>query len=173
MHPPGKNSKEELDGWADLWDEYCRKHHIILVMPVEKQDGWQPTHADFIVAAVRETQKTYTIDNQRIVANGMGRGGEMALFLAFNHRDLFRGALVSGCTALSIKDNVPNQRLSFFLFGGDFDPIQKHISDSRTRMAERRFPAFYKAMPERGRDDYLSAKAIAEALRWLETLDQQ
>jgi S1-C subfamily serine protease len=172
MHPPGKNSKEELDGWADLWDEYCRKHHIILVMPVEKQDGWQPTHADFIVAAVRETQKTYTIDNQRIVAHGMGRGGEMALYLAFHHRDLFRGALTAGCTALTIKDNTPNQRLSFFLFGGDLDPIQKHIADSRTKLAEKRYPAFYRAMPERGRD-YLAAKDIAEALRWLETLDQQ
>ena len=25
LHPPDKNSKDELDGWADLWDEYCRK----------------------------------------------------------------------------------------------------------------------------------------------------
>ena len=173
MHPPGKNSKEELDGWADLWDlDYCRKHQIILLMPVEKQDGWQPTHADFIVAAVRETMKTYTIDNQRIIAHGMARGGDMAMHLAFNHRDLFKGALVAGTTALHIKDNVANQRLSFLLFGGDLDPLQKSIADSRTKLAERRYPAFYRPMPERGRE-YLAAKDIAEAFRWLETLDQQ
>jgi S1-C subfamily serine protease len=173
MHPPGKNSKEELDGWADLWDiDYCRKQHIILLMPVEKQDGWQPTHADFIVAAARETMKTYTIDNQRVVAHGMARGGEMALHLAFNHRDVFRGALVAGCAPMQIKDNVANQRLSFLLFAGDLDPIQKHIADSRTRLAEKGYPAFYRPMPQRGRD-YLGKDEIAEAARWLDTLDQQ
>ena len=172
LHPPGKNSKEDLDGWADLWDEYCRKNHIILVMPVETQDGWQPTHADYVVASVRETMKTYTVDNQRVVAHGIARGAEMALYLAFNHRDLFKGALAVGAAATQMKDNVANQRLSFLLYGGDLDPIQKSIAESRTRLAERRYPAFYRVMPERGRE-YLTAKDIAEAHRWLDSLDQQ
>jgi serine protease Do len=172
LHPPGKNSKEDLDGWADLWDEYCRKHHIILVMPVEKQDGWLPSYSDYVVASVRETMKTYTIDSQRVIANGMGAGGQMALHLAFNHRDLFKGACAVGATALQIKDNVANQRLSFFLVGGDLDPIVKSIAESRVRLAERRYPAFYREMEKRGRD-YMTDKEIREAVRWLDSLDQQ
>jgi len=173
LHPPGKNSKEELDAWADFWDkDYCRKHHIILVMPVEKQDGWQPSYADFVVASVRETMKTYTIDNQRIVSHGMGAGGQMAMHLAFSHRDLFRGAIVTGATADRIKDNVANQRLSFYLVGGSLDLLNKSIAESRVRLAERRYPAFYREMTQRGRE-YLNSDAIAEAARWLDSLDKQ
>src|SRR5262249_54753926 len=47
MHPPGKGTKDDLDSWADLWDiDYCRKNHIILVMPVEKEEGWHPRYAE-------------------------------------------------------------------------------------------------------------------------------
>jgi S1-C subfamily serine protease len=172
LHPPGKNSKEDLDGWADLWDEYCRKHHVILVMPVEKTDGWLPGYADYVVAAVRETMKTYTIDNQRVVAHGMGAGGQMALHLAFNHRDLFRGVGAVGASATQMKDNLPAQRLSFYLAAGDLDPLAKYVAESRTKLAERRFPAFYRQMTERGRE-YLTAKDIREMMRWLDSLDQQ
>jgi predicted esterase len=121
---------------------------------------------------VRETMKTYTIDSQRVIANGMGAGGQMALHLAFNHRDLFKGACAVGATALQIKDNVANQRLSFFLVGGDLDPIVKSIAESRLRLAERRYPAFYREMEKRGRD-YMTDKEIREAVRWLDSLDQQ
>ncbi len=172
LHPPGKNSKEDLDGWADLWDEYCRKHHIILVMPVEKAENWSPTSSDSVVAAVRETMKTYTVDRQRVVSHGMAVGAQMALHLAFNHRELFRGSIAVGATATGIKDNVANQRLSFFLAAGDLDPIHKSIAESRTKLAERRYPAFYREMEKRGRD-YVTDKEIREMVRWLETLDQQ
>jgi S1-C subfamily serine protease len=173
LHPPGKNSKEELDAWADFWDkDHCRKQHIIIVMPVEKQDGWQPAYADYVVASVRETMKTYTVDNQRVVAHGLGNGGQMALHLAFNYRDLFRGAIVTGAVVGQIKDNVANQRLSFYLAGGDLDPLNKSIAESRTRLAERRYPAFYREMQQRGRE-YLNTDTISEAARWLDSLDKQ
>jgi serine protease Do len=173
LHPPDKNSREELDGWADLWDlDYCRKHHIILVMPVEKQGGWQPNAAEYVVAAARETMKAYTIDKQRVVAHGMGAGGQMALHLAFNHRDVFRGAITAGTTLIRAKDNIANQRASFYMAGGSLDPLNKYIAESRTRLAERRFPAFYREMKGRGRD-YLTPTEVDEAARWLDSLDQQ
>ena len=104
--------------------------------------------------------------------HGIAHGGVMALHLAFNHRDLFRGALVTGATVSQVKDNVANQRLSFYLAGGKLDLIERSIAESRTKLAERRFPAFYREMPDRGRD-YLTKDLIGEAARWIETLDQQ
>jgi serine protease Do len=172
LHPPDKNSKEDLDGWADLWDEYCRKNHIILVMPVEKQGGWRPLAADYVVAAARETMKTYTIDRQRVIAHGMGGGGQMALYLAFNRRDLFCGAAPVGATVSQIKDNVAAQRLSFYIAAGSLDPIVKNIAETRARLADRRYPAFYREIPKQGRE-YLTGKDIREMLHWLDSLDQQ
>jgi predicted esterase len=102
----------------------------------------------------------------------MSVGGQMAIYLGFNHRDLFRGVCSVGATATQFKDNVANQRLSFLLYAGDLDPIFKSIAESRTRLAERRYPAFYRQMPERGRE-YLEKKQIREMVRWLDSLDQQ
>jgi serine protease Do len=116
--------------------------------------------------------KTYTIDRSRIVAHGMGVGGQMALHLGFNHRDTFRGVCAVGATAGQIKNNVANQRLSFYLAAGAVDPIVKNIAESRTKLAERRYPAFYREMPERGRE-YLTDKEIREVVRWIDSLDQQ
>ncbi|MBI2804835.1 MAG: PDZ domain-containing protein [Planctomycetes bacterium] len=172
LHPPNKNSKDDLEEFQELWDDYCKNNHIILVMPIEKQGTWLPSYSDYVIASARETMKTYTVDPRRVVAHGMGVGGQMALHLAFNHRDLFRGACSVGASAQKISSNVPSQRLSFYLAAGSLDPIVKTIAESRTRLAERRYPAFYREMPERGRQ-YLTTKDLAEAVRWLDSLDQQ
>jgi len=172
LHPPGKNDKEEIEAFRDLWEDYCKDNHIILVMPIEKKDGWIPSFSDYVVAATQETAKQYTIDRQRIVAHGMGLGGQMAIHLGLNHRDLFRGVCAVGAAPTQVKDNIANQRVSFLLYAGDLDPIAKSIAESRTRIAERRFPAFYRQMPERGRE-YLEQKNIREVVRWIDSLDQQ
>jgi predicted esterase len=140
-------------------------------MPVEKQGGWQPNASEYVVTAARETMKTYNIDRQRVIAHGMAAGGQMALHLAFNHRDLFRGAAPVGATASQIKDNVAAQRLSFYIAAGSLDPIVKNIAETRTRLADRRYPAFYREIPKQGRE-YLTAKDIREMLSWLDSLDQ-
>ncbi len=172
LHPPDKNSKEDMETFYELWEDYCKDNHIVLVMPVEKQGGWSPNAADGVVAATRETMKAYTIDRQRVVAHGMGVGGQMALHLGFNHRDVFRGVCAVGATATNIKDNVANQRLSLYLAAGDLDPIHKAIAESRVKLAERRFPAYYRQFAERGRE-YLEQKHLPEVVRWIDSLDLQ
>jgi serine protease Do len=172
LHPPGKNKKEDIEAFTELWEDFCKENNIILVIPIETKDGWIPSFSDYVVAATQETTKQYTVDRQRIVAHGMSVGGQMALHLGLNQRDLFRGACSVGATATQFKDNIANQRVSFLLYGGDLDPIVKSIAESRTRLAERRFPAFYRSMPERGRE-YLETKHIREVVRWLDSLDQQ
>jgi predicted peptidase len=172
LHPPDKNSKDDMEAFAELWDEYCKNNHIILVMPIEKQAGWNPNAADGVVAAVRETMKTYTIDRQRVVAHGMGVGGQMALYLGFHHRDVFKGVCSTGALATNIKDNVANQRLSFYLAGGDLDPIEKGIAESRVKLAERRYPAYYRKLPERGRE-YFEKSHLQEVVQWIDSLDMQ
>ena len=172
LHPPDKNKKEDMEAFRDLWEDYCKDNHIVLVMPVETQAVWLPGSADFVVAAARETMKTYTIDKQRVVAHGMSVGGQMALYLGFNHRDVFKGVCSVGATATQLKDNVANQRLSFYLAAGEFDQINKSIAESRVKLAERRYPAYFREMKERGRE-YFEPKHIPEVVRWIDSLDLQ
>ncbi|HZZ77986.1 MAG TPA: PDZ domain-containing protein, partial [Gemmataceae bacterium] len=171
LHPPGKNKEDDAKALRDLWEDYCAENHLILVMPVLDKEDWIPSASDMVVGAVTETMKMYTIDRQRVVAHGMGVGGQMAIYLGFNHRETFRGVCSVGATAQKIKDNVANQRLSFYIAAGALDPIVKSIAESRTRLAERRYPAFYRQMPERGRE-YLTVKDLQQVLRWIDSLDQ-
>ena len=67
----------------------------MLVPGHRQRSGWVPGDAAFMLEAVRDTLNRYTIDKQRIVAHGMGIGGQMAVHLGFNHRDLFRGVVAT------------------------------------------------------------------------------
>ncbi len=172
LHPAGKKNKEDFEAFQEMWEDYCKANHIILVMPVMDKDEWIPSFSDFVTAATRDAMTRYTVDRQRVVAHGWGVGGNMAIHLGFSHRDLFRGVCAVGAGPIQFKDNIAGQRLSFYLTTGELDPLAKTIADGRTRLAERRFPAFYRQHPERGRD-YLNDKQLREVIRWLDSLDQQ
>ena len=103
----------------------------------------------------------------------MGMGGQMAYYLAFNSRDLIRGvAPVGAALSNQPKDNLANQRLSFFIAAGGKDPIVGAIQESRTKLAEHKFPVVYREIPERGQQ-YLDAGTLQELIRWIDSLDRQ
>jgi S1-C subfamily serine protease len=174
LHPPDKNKKEDMEAFQEMWEDYCKENQIILVMPVLNSDeGWIPSAAGMVVAATRDTMSHYSVDPQRVVAHGMGVGGQMAIHLGLNHRDLFHGVAAVGAAVVGqVKDNVAAQRVSFYLAGGELDPIVKSIAESRLRLAERRYPAVYRQIAERGRE-YLTDKHLSELVRWIDSLDRQ
>ena len=76
--------------------------------------------------AVRTVAATYTVDKRRVVAHGMGVGGEMALYLGFQARTLIRGvATVAAHLGSNPREKVANQPLSFFLVVGGKDPLSR------------------------------------------------
>ncbi|MSU76984.1 MAG: PDZ domain-containing protein [Gemmataceae bacterium] len=172
LHPAGKKNKEDFEAFQEVWEDYCKANHLILVMPVMDKDEWIPSFSDFVTAATRDAMTRYTVDRQRVIAHGWGVGGNMAIHLGFSHRDLFRGVCAVGAAPIQFKDNIAGQRLSFYLTTGELDPLAKSIAEGRTRLAERRYPAFYRQHPERGRD-YLNDKQLREVIRWIDSLDQQ
>src|SRR5262249_41634930 len=114
LHPPGKNKDADVEAITDAWSDYCKENQLIMVCPKsENEAGWVPSEAEFVVAAVRETLNSYTIDRQRVVAHGLGVGGQMAMYLGFNQRDLFRGVAATGAVVTQLKDSIANQRLAF------------------------------------------------------------
>ncbi len=172
LHPPGKNKKEDFDKWADLWVEACREHNLILLGPhSDNESGWVPSEADGVLEAVRDTMLRYTIDKQRVVAHGLGVGGQMAFYLGFLARDLVRGVATMGAVATHIKDNAANQRLGFYVAAGTLDPLAKTIAEGKAKLVERRFPVVLREFPNRGRE-YLEEADIRELARWIDALDR-
>jgi S1-C subfamily serine protease/predicted esterase len=172
LHAPQGNSDDDIEKFTELWEDYCKDNHIILVGPQSESDsGWTPSEAEVVQAAVRETMAQYTIDPQRVVAHGMGIGGQMACYLGFNARDLIRGVATIGAVVTSPRENVPGQRLSFYLAGGDRDPLLKAIADSRVKLIERKFPVFYRELANHGRE-YFGDNVFQELVRWIDVLDR-
>jgi serine protease Do len=174
LHPVGKNKKDDMEAFKEAWEDYCVDHNIIVVMPkAEGENGWVASESDFVQQTTREIMGQYTIDRQRIIAHGMGVGGQMAYYLGFNQRDLFRGVATTGAVLASqVKDNVANQPLSFYMIAGGKDPLAEEITTSKTKIAEKKFSVVFREIPMMGHQ-YLDSKTLAELVRWIDSLDRQ
>src|SRR5260370_13596475 len=110
----------------------------------ESEAGWLGSEIDFVQEAIGNVTAAYTIDRQRVVAHGMGDGGQMAYYLGFNARDLIRGvATVGAALTNQAKDNIATQRLSFFIAAGEKDPILNAIRETKDKLIEHKFPLVY------------------------------
>jgi S1-C subfamily serine protease len=174
LHPPGKNSEKDMEEFSDLWDGLCRDYRIILLMPKSDHEaGWLPGETDHVLEAARDVMNRYTIDPRRVVAHGMGIGGQMAFHLGFTARDLIRGVATTGAVGdVAKKDNLSNRRVSFYLMAGDRDPLFKAIAEVRTKLVERNFPVFFREVTNLGRQ-YPDEELLRDLGRWIDVLDRQ
>jgi len=125
-----------------------------------------------VVQDVKAVIGQYTTDKARVVAHGMGSGGQMAVYLGFNARDVFRGVATVGATlGTPPGENLATQPLSFFIAGGDKDPDLKEIERGKTLLEEKKFPVVYRVVKDTGKD-YLDAKTFGELQVWMDTLDR-
>jgi serine protease Do len=172
LHPPAKFEEKDVDDFVDRWEDYCIDHHTILLMPLSKADsGWTPSDAAFVVEAMNAVIKEYAIDRQRVVAHGMGVGGQMAIYLGFTERDLVRGVATTGAVVTQVLEGPRDKRLAFYLAGGGVDPVIKSIAESRVKLAEKGYSVIYREIANRGRE-YLEDAQIREVVRWIDSLDQ-
>jgi S1-C subfamily serine protease len=173
LHPVGKNKKQDVEDLTDTWDEYCSDNHLIIVGPkAENETGWVASEAEFVQEAVRNVLANYTIDRKRVVAHGMGIGGQMAFYLGFHDRELIRGVATTGA-ALSgpPKERVANEPVSFFLVAGGKDPLAKAVAETKDKLIEHKFPVVYREIPNMGHQ-YLDLKTLEELVRWIDSLDR-
>jgi S1-C subfamily serine protease/predicted esterase len=172
LHPPRQNKDEDVEKLTDAWADFCKDNHILLMGPQsDNEAGWLPSDGEFIQEAVREVLEAYTVDRQRVVAHGLGVGGQMALYLGFHDRELFRGVATTGAVATQPKANEAGQRLAFFVVAGERDPLAKAIAEGRLKLVERGFPVTFREIAGMGRQ-YLNEATLAELARWIDTLDK-
>ncbi len=172
LHPPGKSAEDDVDDFIDLWLDFCRDNHMILLMPLTTHDsGWIPSDATFVAEAMNAIAKEFAIDRQRIVTHGMGVGGQMAIYLGFTERDLVRGVATTGAVVTQVIGGPRDKRLSFYLSGGAVDPVIKSITESRIKLNAKNYPVIFREIPNRGRE-YLEEPQLREVVRWIDMLDR-
>lgn len=172
LHPPGKNKEADIQSLSEAWNELCKERHILIVAPLtDSENGWVPSDSRAVQEVIRDVLGRYTVDENRIVAHGMGVGGQMAIYLGFHARDLVRGVATTGAVATGVKDNIPTQRLAFFLVAGDRDPLAKAIADSVDDLRQHKLPVHYRAIMGQGRQ-YLTEEVLGELVRWIDILDR-
>ncbi len=173
LHPAGKVREEDVKKFKGAWEDYCDANHLILVMPLaESEDGWKRDEAGFVQQAVQATMKAYSIDKRRVVLHGMGVGGEMAFYLAFHNRDLYRAVAVTGATlGIPPKERSVTQSLSFYIVAGGKDPLKDLIKDGQKKLADYKYAAIYKEVKDMGQQ-YMDADTLKELVRWIDSLDR-
>jgi S1-C subfamily serine protease len=177
LHPQGKNKEKDFEDLSSSWSEFCDDNNIILVCPQsDNQRGWTPGEADFVVQAVRSVSNTYTVDARRVVAHGMGVGGEMALYLGFQMRTLIRGvATVASHLGSNPREKVATQPLSFFLAVGGKDPIKAAVAQTKEKLTRFKYPVVFREVANMGHE-YIDGKAgtetLKELVRWIDSLDR-
>jgi poly(3-hydroxybutyrate) depolymerase len=155
-----------------IWEDYCDSANFIIIAPKSKGGQWASTETEEVVNTVKEALKPYTVDPARVVAHGMGIGGSMALYMAFNARDYIRGVAVSGAPlAGNAKDNLPNQPLSFFMIAGNKDPLLKEIQDTTKALKAKKFPVIERIIADFGKQ-YIDQKTLDELTVWLDSMDR-
>ncbi len=172
LHAVGNGGKDAKD-MASIWEDACEDQHIILVGPKSESDaGWLASEAEFVQEAARDVMKEYTIDRRRVVAHGMGVGGQMAFYLGFNARDLIRGVATTGAVlGTSPKPAEVGQRLTFFVVAGAKDPLAKDLAGVKPQLIEQKYAATYREVAEMGKE-YLDRKTFEELVRWIDSLDK-
>lgn len=171
LHPKGEPLTDAI---RRIWEPLCQEHHLILYAPqAEHPSGWLTSEVEGIVNDVRELIKTYTIDRDRIVAHGLGEGASLAIFLAFDARDLIRGVVaVGGSLAQPPKEPEAGRRLAFLLFAGARDPGLAAAQAAKTQLVEARHPVVAEEVPGLGTGYPTDAAVFKKLLRWLESLDR-
>jgi poly(3-hydroxybutyrate) depolymerase len=145
---------------------------MILLVPKAAEGGkWQSDDFEFIRKSVEQLRTTYTIDPLRVVAWGDELGGSVAYALAFNQRETVRGVVaLRAPLATAPVDNDPVSRLDFFLTQTKGARFEKATAAAIQALRDRKFALTLKEQGENA--SLLSDDELAEALRWIDSLDK-
>jgi serine protease Do len=172
LHPTGQGGKD-ADEMVKIWRPFLEDYHYIMVGPKSQgNDGWVASETEGIVQDVKEVIGQHTVDRSRVIAHGMGVGGQMAFYLGFNARDLIRGVATTGASlGTQPKDNLPNQPLAFFIVGGEKDPAIKAIAESRPALKDKKFPVIFRQLKDFGKE-YMLQPTLIELCVWIDSIDK-
>jgi hypothetical protein len=98
LHQGVEKPADALARWADL----AHQHGYILVAPTWAKEGARASYnysADehrAVLDAIRDVQRRFNVNSDRVFLTGAGQGGDMAFDVALSHPDVFAGVIPIG-----------------------------------------------------------------------------
>ncbi len=171
FHPPGRGKDNDLEEIVNLWEMQLNRYRLVLLMPQsDAETGWNVSDSTFINESVKAIQEMANIDPNRIVAHGFAQGGQMAGYLGFSQKGLYKGVAAVGAIPSNLPREAPDSGLQFFLSTGDRDPQLEAIKASQKSLRGLGIPCFLHGMPQSGQQ-YLDLGGLESLNRWMEGLD--
>lgn len=169
LHPDGDTM--EADVFRD-WQLHCDRRGIILLAPLAPDAAWTADQTDYINALVELFRSRYRIDPRRIVAHGMGQGGELAFDLVFRHRDVYSAGMVISAPLRQMPTEGESRHVpQFLLLSQTGSPEAELVQQTNTLLQEMRLPTSLLEF-EQELSGYPPEEAIETMVRWFDSLDR-
>lgn len=172
LHNTNKGGKD-AEEIIKIWGTYLEQMNFLMLGPKSTNaEGWVASETEGIIQDLKDVVSSYTVDRTRIVAHGEGVGGQMAAYLGFNAREYIRGVAMTGATlGTAPKDNLPGQRINFFVIAGDKHPDFKEIEAAPAALREKKHPTVWRPIKDLGKE-YMDQPTLTELGHWLDSLDR-
>lgn len=168
VHAPGKFDREAMImQWKPMADE---RGFILLIPRSLDEKRWTALEAEFIHDVIQEVQKTYVIDEQRLVVGGEGAGGAMAWLVSRQHADLVRGVAPIGAPVPrggSAPEADPQNRTAYYVTLTDKPRQDAAIRKVVEALRKAKLPVTFESEYE----DFGDAQR-GEIAQWLDQLDR-
>ncbi len=175
LHEPGGLQNDEaVDKLLERWRPICAARDLILIAPKSLDSTkWEPaSEAAFVTKVIEKLRSDYNIDDTRIVAQGYQGGGAMAYYLAFNQRDVIRGAAaIDAPVAGRPPEHDPAHPLAFFVTTAKKGRTpEKNIQAAIGQLRNLKYPVSVIDQGDKARD--LDDKELQQCVDWLDSLDR-
>jgi pimeloyl-ACP methyl ester carboxylesterase len=144
------------------------KNGYILVVPewsgmfAKTGYDWKPEYHVYVTAALRDTVRHFTVDNDRVFLTGVADGANMAFDVGIAHPDLFAGVIPMGPIpklSLFMESWRNAQKLPFYIITGEqIGPGMESLRRIFEKWMPRGYPALWTIYKGRGVEWY-SAEA--------------
>lgn len=170
IHPAASSMEATV---FNRWKSVCDHRGILLLAPRPRSGrNWTANEMQYVADVVREFSADYSVAPDRVAIHGFDDGGRFAAGVAFEHRELFPGIILSG-TGLreSPPENLPDFRQQLLLVSGAKDPIARLIDLTVSAVRNLKFPVTQVVIDELGHE-YPSGASIDAIGRWIDSLDR-
>jgi pimeloyl-ACP methyl ester carboxylesterase len=157
LHQGVEKPADALTRWLDM----AHQHGYILVAPKWAGNAIRPSynysteeHA-VVLDSLRDLQRRFNVDCDRIFLAGVGQGGDMAFDVGLSHPDLFAGVVPLGAQPRYFaKSYATNGRvLPFYVVSGDLaSDAPKMIRDQFKTFVAQGAPSLYVEYKGRGQE---------------------
>lgn len=169
LHPDRDTMEAEV---FEQWQLHCGRRGIILLAPLAPDAAWTSDQADYIGALIELFRTRYRIDPQRIVAHGMGTGGELAFDFVFRYRDIYSAGMVISAPMRQMPAETESRNVpQFLLLTVTGSPEAELVNQTNTLLQEMQLPTslvpFEQELP-----GYPPEETVETMARWVDSLDR-